>query len=611
MKTASFILLSLACSVQLWAQKGKTYEEKCLSGDCNNGFGTYQYSNGDVYTGEFWDSEKSGYGSYIWKETDFVYQGEFKYDLIEGQGVYYFDKKQKYVGEFKNGMRHGEGMIFDKKGKVTSQGIFENDAYLGAISYYGQSADATGCLHGDCEEGYGLYRYTEGDRYFGDHANGTREGFGTYYFQNGNKYIGEWKNGAIDGFGVFYWADGAKYIGHFTQTTKNGYGVYYYSDGTKSIGVWENDVYQYSKNGMLASNDYKRCISGDCENGFGEYLFESGYYKGEWKDGYMSGKGDYIFDSGDFYTGQWSENKRNGEGIFYFTEGGRFEGGFKNQYLHGEGIRYYNDGLKQEGYWEEGSYVGTEPTANYYEVIQEIGTLDSSATEEYSKRLALVIGNSNYEGEGYLPNPVNDAKEVTKALTNAGFQVITVYNGSNKEITDAIKNFGSQLNNYTVGLFYYSGHGMQVGGVNYVIPVDAKIQDPTDVRYECVDAGRVLAKMEYAGTKVNIIILDACRNNPFIEEQRSENPTNEGLAPMDAPAGTFIAYATSPNKTASDGSGSNGLYTEELLKYLVYPDLKIEDVFKQVRIKVLEKSAGAQLPWETSSLVGDFYFIRK
>lgn len=586
----------------------KNYEEKCLSGDCNNGFGTYQYNTGDTYTGEFWDSKRSGYGIYQWKTSKEIYRGEFKEDALEGMGVYFFTGGNTYIGEFKANNRSGEGKMVYKNGTV-EEGLFENDAYIGKISYYGQEVNATGCLYGDCQDGFGVYRHLTGERYFGEFKKGFREGYGTYYFSNGDKYIGDWLEGKIHGYGVFYWATGAKYIGEFNQIAKDGWGIYYDLKGAKKVGLWEADVFVKSKSQYLQDNNGNPCISGDCKEGYGQYIYDWGLYMGNWKNGYMNGKGLYVFDMGDFYDGNFVDNKRNGSGIYYFTEGGVYIGDFKDQYLHGEGFRYLNDGTIQEGFWEEGTYVGKEPSSNYYEILQEVSKLDTAAGEMYGKRLALVIGNSNYAGEGFLPNPVNDAKSITAALKKSGFEVITVYNGSNIQITEAIKQFGSQLNSYTVGLFYYSGHGMQVDGVNYVIPVDAKIVDPTDVRYECVDASRVLAKMEYAGTKVNILIMDACRNNPFTERSRGEVPS-EGLAPMNAPAGTFIAYATSPNKTASDGSGSNGLYTEELLKYITYPNLKIEDVFKQVRIKVIEKSGGVQLPWETSSLVGDFYFVK-
>jgi hypothetical protein len=224
------------------------------------------------------------------------------------------------------------------------------------------------------------------------------------------------------------------------------------------------------------------------------------------------------------------------------------------------------------------------------------------------KRLALVIGNSTYTTSP-LKNPVNDARSMETALKEVGFEVMKVENASNANMKKAIDEYGTKLKsgNYDVGMFFYAGHGLQVKGNNYLVPVDAKIQAENEIEYECVEAGRVLAKMESAGTRVNIIVLDACRDNPF-ERSWSRSTQGGGLATMDAPVGSIVCYATSPGKTASDGDGTNGLYTQELLTHLRTPNVPLEEVFKRVRIGVINKSGKAQVPWETSSLTGNFFF---
>ena len=221
------------------------------------------------------------------------------------------------------------------------------------------------------------------------------------------------------------------------------------------------------------------------------------------------------------------------------------------------------------------------------------------------KRVALVIGNSTYLSSP-LKNPVNDARAMAITLRRLGFEVDERINLGYISLHDAIENFGNKLKTGGVGLFYYAGHGMQVNGANYLIPVDAKINSENEVRYKAVDAGLVLAKMESAKSDVNIAILDACRDNPFARSFRS---ASRGLAQIDAPTGSIIAYATAPGKTAADGDGKNGIYTEALIKALESPGLKVEEVFKRVRKLVLDKTANAQVPWEASSLVGDFHFI--
>lgn len=240
----------------------------------------------------------------------------------------------------------------------------------------------------------------------------------------------------------------------------------------------------------------------------------------------------------------------------------------------------------------------------------EIEIPNNTNTTNTEKRLALIIGNSSY-ANAPLKNPVNDARSMEVALKKVGFEVIKVENTTQKDLKSKIDEYGQKLRTggYDVGLFFYAGHGMQVKGNNYLIPVDATVAEENEVEYECVDAGRVLAKMESAGSKVNIVILDACRNNPF-ERSWSRSTEGNGLATMDAPLGSIICYATSPGKTAADGVGNNGTYTEELLQNIQIPGLPIEDVFKRVRIGVVQKTNRQQTPWETSSMTGDFFFTK-
>lgn len=223
------------------------------------------------------------------------------------------------------------------------------------------------------------------------------------------------------------------------------------------------------------------------------------------------------------------------------------------------------------------------------------------------QRLALVIGNALYENGSTLLNPENDANAMADALQQLGFDVLKHENLDQDNMRRAIDEFGAKLREYDVGLFFYAGHGIQAKGMNYLIPVDAEIWTENDVEYNCVAAGRVLAKMEDAESRIKIVILDACRDNPF-ERSWTRSVKGTGLAFMNAPYGSIIAYATAPGSTASDGLGAHGLYTSALLENLMVPGLQIEDVFKRVRVFVREQSNGRQVPWESTSLEGDFYF---
>ena len=225
----------------------------------------------------------------------------------------------------------------------------------------------------------------------------------------------------------------------------------------------------------------------------------------------------------------------------------------------------------------------------------------ASGTE---RRIALVIGNSAYDISP-LRNPGNDARAIASALRESGFQVTERHNLTQAAMREAIRIFGDELKRGGVGLFYYAGHGLQVRGRNYLVPVKTDIKREDEIEDQAVSADVVLQKLDAAKNRLNIVILDACRNNPFARSFRSNV---QGLAQMDAPSGTLLAYATAPGSVAADGRGANGLYTQHLVASLKTPGLKIEDVFKRVRVAVKRDSNGLQIPWENTSLEGDFYF---
>ena len=222
-------------------------------------------------------------------------------------------------------------------------------------------------------------------------------------------------------------------------------------------------------------------------------------------------------------------------------------------------------------------------------------------------RTALVVGNGAYR-EAPLKNPVSDARDVAAKLRELGFEVIERLDADRQTLRLALREFEQRLRQQRgVGLFYYAGHGVQLKGQNYLIPVGVDIREEFEVPDEAVDADAVLRAMESAGNELNIVILDACRNNPFV---RGFGSSGRGLARMDGPVGTFIAYATAPGAISRDGNTSrNSPYTRALLAAMSTPGLGLEQVFKQVLVTVEQETGGAQIPWVASSLRGDFYFI--
>lgn len=231
------------------------------------------------------------------------------------------------------------------------------------------------------------------------------------------------------------------------------------------------------------------------------------------------------------------------------------------------------------------------------------GQIVSIKAMQAERRVALVIGNGAYKSSP-LKNPVNDALAMAQVLKGLNFEVISGVNLNKDEMMKLVIAFGNKIKDGGVGLFYFAGHGVQYNGQNFLIPINAIIDSQEVIEVESMSADYVLARMDAAKNRLNIVILDACRNNPFARSFRS---IENGLAQMKAGRGTFIAYATAPGSTASDGDGEHGLFTQELIRNMQRPGLKIEEMFKDVRAAV-QNTNNKQTPWESSSLTGDFYF---
>ncbi|OCY14208.1 MAG: peptidase C14, partial [Microcystis aeruginosa CACIAM 03] len=210
---------------------------------------------------------------------------------------------------------------------------------------------------------------------------------------------------------------------------------------------------------------------------------------------------------------------------------------------------------------------------------------------------------------GKLDTPLNDATDMANALKELGFEVILLKDSSKRQMDEALDQFFTRINQGYVGLFYYAGHGMEVEGENYLIPVNAQIKAEKDIQYESMPFGKILGRMEDAGNRINIVILDACRDNPFRKLWRS---SSRGLtAPVQAASGTLIAFATAPGKVASDGTGRNGLFTSYLLKYIKTPNIEVDLMLRKVRSDVAQNTNDYQVPWTSSSLIGEFSFNQK
>ncbi|MDA9493476.1 caspase family protein [Bradyrhizobium sp. CCBAU 11361] len=231
-----------------------------------------------------------------------------------------------------------------------------------------------------------------------------------------------------------------------------------------------------------------------------------------------------------------------------------------------------------------------------------------TALQGPEQRVALVIGNSNYKNAPQLVNPDNDAESMAKFLNSAGFEVVAATDLTQNDMLRVVQDFSAKVSSRgpnTVAMVYYAGHGVQLAGENYLVPVDAKVSSPTELVNNSVRLVDVMSTLETIPSRMRIVILDACRNNPF----PSINDAGRGLAIVDAPNGSIVGYSTAPGAEALDGTGGHSPYTQAFLNVAREPNVPIEQLFKRVRLQVNQTTSGAQIPWESSSLTSDFTFF--
>lgn len=364
--------------------------------------------------------------------------------------------------------------------------------------------------------------------------------------------------------------------------------------------------------------------------------------------------GEVRFPSGDRYLGRFKSGKFHGIGIYEKKGGGSYIGEWQGNTPHGVGRSSSADGGEPvEGRWVNGRVVNKE-VVNIPAILAEIeffhrsalakkrdsdelaignridatnratenvsdqrihlptsikesqATTQTSTINSNSPRLALLIGNANYKVSP-LRNPTNDVREMHKVLERVGFTVYIYENIDLGSMRKVIREFGERITKEHIGLFYFSGHGIQVDGKNYLLPVDIDIRHEDEVASSAVEVGFLLSKLEAANNTLNMVILDACRDSPLPRRSRSGA---RGLNNISAASGTLIAFSTSPGRVAFDGEGVNSPYTKYLVNAISQQGLLLEQVFKSVRANVIRETRGQQVPWENSSIVGDFYFLK-
>jgi len=567
----------------IWISDDGSYYMGYWKDDKMHGQGTLYRSDGVVCDGCWEQAKMNGYGKVTFAENDesgrAYYVGDIRNDEFTGFGTMVWKDGSVFYGQFVGGLPNGQGVMIDtdKNGEKIS-GVWKD----GQCNRHVDERDFD--LIFGSKNGFGI-KLNEYGRYAGQLSDGAPNGQGTLRCHSGFTVVGNcFKDGKNIGEGMLECPDGRRYVGYIEDASANGKGTIYYPDGSTFSGTFKNGDVVEEKEEVVAE----------------------------------VAKPEVSWTTPQLYNTETTSTKAQLEICVTSKEP------LQEVLVYVNGVVKYKD-VASRGFKVVTSKcdhtvkceVELEPGKNeIYATIKNAGgttktdirtiTLQKSDKISEEKRVALVIGNSSYQNILALPNPKNDANLMASTLQQLGFETIVSIDLSKDDMIRKIKEFGQRLSETKgVGLFFYAGHGLQVDGINYLVPVNASIDKKQDVEFECVNLQRLLGEMDYAENDLNIVILDACRNNPFAK-MRAVN--DGGLAAINAPKGTYIAFATAPGSTASDGDGDNGLYTSQLVKYIKEPGIKLEDVFKKTRSAVYGLSDKQQVPWENSSIFGDFFF---
>ena len=635
--------------------------------DKANGQGTLTFANGGKYVGELKDYMRNGQGTLTFANGD-KYVGEWKDDRRNGQGTRYASNGSiinqgiwdggifvRSVPVQQASTVHQTVTVASAQPNATqsnlpacpSSGYFHN--CFGKYTYH-DGNDYVGEFKDGKRNGHGAATFADGNKYIGEWKDGKRNGQGTFTFADGAKYVGEFKDDMRNGQGTYTFASGStlvKYVGELKDNKRNGQGTLTFTNGDKYVGEFKEELRNgqgtlFASNssvineGIWANGIFVRPAPVQQANAANQIVAAATQQPNISQSNLpacpSSGRliycfGTYTYPSGNKYVGEFSQDKRNGQGIFYSSSGS----------IISQGIWSY-DNLVQPALIQEASVanqtlpaVALQPDSSErdrllaeveaerkkrQELEEQLRVAQQSTkpnkqpvTSGIERRVALVIGNSTYRVNP-LDNPANDATDITTALNKVGFRTTLIRNATLGQMRDATRKFAEQLQSADVALIYFAGHGIESNRKNYMIPVNADLKFEYELTDQAYDAGSWLEMLETIKSsnseRVNIVILDACRNNNLI----GSRSLGRGLGRMDAPTGTFLSYSTAPGKVAADGAKGqrNSPFTRHLLSVIQQPGLQIEEAFKEVRRNVSRDTNGTQVPWESTSLVGKFYF---
>ncbi len=467
------------------------------------------------------------------------------------------------------------------------------DNCLGSITFpNGQKYD--GEFKNNKRNGQGTFTFPSGEKYVGEYKDDQPHGQGTSTFPNGEKYVGEFKDGKRNGRGTSTFAGGAKYVGEFKDDKRNGQGTFTFPSGAKYVGEFKNDQF----------------------NGYGSYAWPSGArYVGEWRDNQRSGLGiEYGADGAIITSGAWADGKIAKPGAL---ERSRFPFDLPvasspprsvesdRTAVEAQITRQRQQELEQRlaakvAEAEAAKRRQLELEAQLAAVQLPAQAPATAGSASVRSAHALVIGNAAYPGSARLDNPVNDASAISQKLRSMGFTVTTVTDANRQRLVQAMTQFRRSAAAADLSLLFYSGHGVQIFGANYILPTDVDQADTAQATIQGVRLNEVIENFMPGKTK--IVFLDACRDNPL--QRTGDRSVTKGLAPISVAEGTLISYATKDGQVAADGVGSrNSPFTQALLEHLNDPQ-DIGVVLRKVREKVMRATGGKQQPWDYGSLTG-------
>jgi hypothetical protein len=467
--------------------------------------------------------------------------------------------------------------------------------------------------------------FVSGSKFVGVYRKGQSNGQGTLIYPSGDKYIGEFKDGSSNGQGTYLFTSGDVYTGQFRDGAPHGQGNITNTDGSKYSGEYKNGE----------------------KDGQGTATFPNGNrYVGEFRKSKYNGKGTFYHSAkGENYSGDFKDDQPNGQGTYTFANGTKYVGEIKNGRRNGQGVLYAQNGaVISQGLWSNEEFISPKPTnqaiaANIererpYPNINEANQnqtetegqlklasnqpppFSAPATQitSFANRRALVIGNDSYTSVTKLINAREDAKAMAMSLTSVGYKVTLKLDLNEKEMKSALRIFSSQVQGGDEVLFFFAGHGVQLGATNYLLPTDIEGESEAQIKDEAIQLQRVLDDMTEKKAKFTLAMIDACRDNPF--KSTGRNIGGRGLAPTTAATGQMVVFSAGSGQQALDRLGigdknKNGVFTRIFLKEMQKSGVSIDRIVKNVRNEVAElaKTVGhEQVPAIYDQVLGDFYF---